>query len=115
MVDEKDLIISVRTLQPSAVAAPQPVFTAKLWLTGVDKPGLLYHLSNVIADQKLNIEHLQTEQHQPTGKGDGPAGEVHKGHKDRKFSWGTKRKPKRLEWWDKLYNYIFQEKDSEVL
>ena len=39
------------------------MFSAKLWLTGPDKPGLLFRLSEVISEQKLNIEHLQTEQH----------------------------------------------------
>ena len=58
--------VMVRELDPSAAAAasaPLPLFTGKVWLTGVDKPGLLYHLSQTLADFDLSIEHLQTEQH----------------------------------------------------
>lgn len=56
--------ISLRVITPPpADDQAQPVFTGKLWLTGVDKPGLLYHLSQAVAEQGLNIEHLQTEQH----------------------------------------------------
>jgi len=56
--------ISVRVITPPpAEQQDQPTFTAKLWLTGVDKPGLLFHLSQAVAEQGLNIEHLQTEQH----------------------------------------------------
>jgi len=63
-VDESDgLQISLRQIEPPSAAPAQPLFTAKLWLTGPDKPGLLFHLVNVCAEQGLNIEHLQTEQH----------------------------------------------------
>lgn len=55
--------ISVRTLDASKDLAPEPVFTGKVWLTGDDRPGLLYNLSEVLASYGLNIEHLQTEQH----------------------------------------------------
>lgn len=56
--------ISVRVITPPpAEQDVAPTFTAKLWLTGVDKPGLLFRLSQVVAEQGLNIEHLQTEQH----------------------------------------------------
>ena len=36
-------------------------------LTGVDRPGLLYRLSDVLASHGLNIDHLQTEQHRTRG------------------------------------------------
>ena len=56
-VDESDgLQISLRQIEPPSAAPAQPLFTAKLWLTGPDKPGLLFHLVNVCAEQGLNIE-----------------------------------------------------------
>uniref|UniRef100_A0A7S2IVA5 ACT domain-containing protein n=1 Tax=Haptolina brevifila TaxID=156173 RepID=A0A7S2IVA5_9EUKA len=55
--------LSIRALKPPAEDEEPPVLVAKLWLTGVDKPGLLYRLSQVIGEQHMNIEHLQTEQH----------------------------------------------------
>jgi glycine cleavage system regulatory protein len=69
-VDEADgLQISLRVITPPSAAPTQPLFTAKLWLTGPDKPGLLYHLADVCAQQGLNIEHLQTEQHTEVSHG----------------------------------------------
>jgi len=59
--------LSVRALKPPSDDAYQPAVVAKLWLTGVDRPGLLFHLSEAIAEQSLNIEHLQTEQHENAG------------------------------------------------
>ena len=55
--------VSVRQIDPAATVAPPPAFTGKVWLSGVDRPGLLYHLSQTLADNSLSIEHLQTEQH----------------------------------------------------
>jgi len=55
--------ISTRLLDPLVDTAPAPSFTAKVWLTGADKPGLLYHLTQTLADHGLSVEHLQTEQH----------------------------------------------------
>jgi len=63
MGDEPGIEVSVRHITHVGADAPAPKFTAKLWLTGADKPGLLYHLSEAVAEQGLNIEHLQTEQH----------------------------------------------------
>ena len=61
------LQISLRTIVPPPLTKTQPLFTAKLWLTAEDKPGLLFHLSELINQQGLNIEHLQTEQHANQG------------------------------------------------
>lgn len=67
-VNEGDgLQISLRTIVPPPLTKAQPAFTAKLWLTAEDKPGLLFHLSELISQQGLNIEHLQTEQHANQG------------------------------------------------
>lgn len=55
------LDISVRSVQPRQRL--KPTFTGQVSLTGLDRPGLLYHLSDVLAGQGLNIDHLQTEQH----------------------------------------------------
>jgi glycine cleavage system regulatory protein len=40
-----------------------PKFVASVSFTGVDRPGLLFRLSDVLTRQGLSIEHLQTEQH----------------------------------------------------
>lgn len=56
------LTYTIRSL-PSAAGVPSAAFSAKLWLTGPDKPGLLFRLTEAVSDSKLNIEHLQTEQH----------------------------------------------------
>jgi glycine cleavage system regulatory protein len=65
VVGEYDkLQISLRHILPRHVDTP--VFAAKVWLTGEDKPGLVYRLCEMITEQGLNIEHLQTEQHAPT-------------------------------------------------
>jgi len=62
--------VSVRVIDPSHIdAPPTPAFVGKVWLTGVDQPGLLYHLSQTLSDQGLSIEHLQTEQHMPNRTG----------------------------------------------
>jgi len=67
-VNEGDgLQISLRTIIPPAFAKTQPLFTAKLWLTAADKPGLLHQLTELVTQQGLNIEHLQTEQHSKQG------------------------------------------------
>jgi len=51
--------ISLKQIQP--VDASPRHFCAQVWLTGADRPGLLYHLTDILAEQHLNIEHLQTE------------------------------------------------------
>lgn len=51
--------ISLREIKP--LDAPDRRFCAKVWLTGADRPGLLYRLTDLLAEQNLNIEHLQTE------------------------------------------------------
>lgn len=55
------LDVDVRAVVP--VAASSPTFAGQVSLTGVDRPGLLYALSDVLSAQGLNIDHLQTEQH----------------------------------------------------
>lgn len=59
--------LSIRALKPPSAGAAQPELVAKLWLTGTDRPGLLYHLSEAVSEQHMNIEHLQTEQHVQSG------------------------------------------------
>jgi len=67
-VEDDGITLSIRALKPPLTEhTPQPAVVAKLWLTGVDRPGLLFHLSEAIAEQSLNIEHLQTEQHETAG------------------------------------------------
>ena len=44
-----------------------PAYTGQVRLTGIDQPGLLYRLTDVLTEHNLNIEHLQTEQHVRTG------------------------------------------------
>jgi len=60
----ENLQISLRHILPRMVDSP--VFAGKVWLTGVDKPGLVYRLCEMLTEQGLNIEHLQTEQHAAT-------------------------------------------------
>jgi glycine cleavage system regulatory protein len=55
------LDVDVRDVTP--VERSTPTFAGQLSLTGVDRPGLLYALSDVLSAQGLNIDHLQTEQH----------------------------------------------------
>ena len=62
------LQISIKTVKPSVDTAT-PSFVGKVWLTGADQTGLLYRLSQVLAEQQLNIEHLQTELHMPSQDG----------------------------------------------
>jgi len=59
------LSLTIRALQPPPLKGETaPALVAKLWLTGQDRPGLLYHLSEAISEQQLNIEHLQTERNE---------------------------------------------------
>jgi len=67
------LDVDVRTVMPNESTAT-PTFSGQVSLTGIDRPGLLYALSDVLSAQGLNIDHLQTEQHlMPAGdRGDMP-------------------------------------------
>jgi len=66
---EDGMSISMSVLDASVAPPPSPAFTGKVSLTGIDKPGLIYHLSQTLADHHLSIEHLQTEQHLSEGLG----------------------------------------------
>jgi glycine cleavage system regulatory protein len=44
-----------------ALPAPGPTKTATLSLVGHDRPGIIYHLSAALANQKINVEELETE------------------------------------------------------
>lgn len=59
------LQISVRKIDTASTGKPvqAPAFSGRVWLTGLDKPGLLFHLSQALSEHEINIEHLQTEQH----------------------------------------------------
>lgn len=43
------------------------LYSAHVSLSGEDRPGLLFHLSEVLSAHGLNIDHMQTEQHARTG------------------------------------------------
>ena len=66
---EDGMSISMSVLDASVAPPPAPAFTGKVSLTGIDKPGLIYNLSQTLADHHLSIEHLQTEQHLSEGVG----------------------------------------------
>jgi glycine cleavage system regulatory protein len=53
------LTIVIRHDKPSA--APSPTKTATLNLVGHDRPGIIYHLSAALANQRINVEELETE------------------------------------------------------
>jgi len=63
------LDVSVRKVQPleEEMQKQKPAFTGQVSLSGVDRPGLIYHLAEVLTAQGLNIEHMQTEQHRRRG------------------------------------------------
>ena len=67
---EPSIDVGVRMVQPLGNAGKRvPAFAGHVSLSGVDRPGLLFRLSDVLSKHGLNIEHLQTEQHRtPMGK-----------------------------------------------
>ena len=61
---EHGLDVGCRAVEPlSPEKKIVPKFVASISFTGVDRPGLLFRLSDVLTTQGLSIEHLQTEQH----------------------------------------------------
>jgi len=54
---------TIHDVTPLSETSTRPVFTGQVSLTGVDRPGLLYKLSDLLTGKGLSIEHLQTEQH----------------------------------------------------
>jgi len=59
--------VQVRQVAVDAAGSLEQRYSATVNLTGEDRPGLLYHLSEVLAAHGLNIDHMQTEQHAPLG------------------------------------------------
>jgi len=60
--------VTARTVLPlSPDQKKVPAFAYLITLTGVDRPGLVYRLTDLLASRGLNIEHLQTEQHRTRG------------------------------------------------
>lgn len=57
----------MRTTQVLALndGAPLPAYVAHVRLTGPDQPGLVMRLTEVLAQNGLSVEHIQTEQHMP--------------------------------------------------
>lgn len=55
----------VQTRDLGGMEPLEAVYSAHVRLTGPDRPGLLMRLTHVLAEHKLNIENLQTEQHMP--------------------------------------------------
>lgn len=67
----KGIDIGVRAVQPLGDEGKSvPAFSGNVSLSGVDRPGLLFKLSDVLSEHGLNIEHLQTEQHRTKSASD---------------------------------------------
>ncbi|EOD33317.1 hypothetical protein EMIHUDRAFT_111890 [Emiliania huxleyi CCMP1516] len=59
----KGVEVLLRDLQPHSDSSKVvPAVTGRVSLTGIDRPGLLYRLSDTLSAAGLNIDHLQTEQ-----------------------------------------------------
>ena len=69
LVGVKNLDVTVRGIQPDKGVMDEPKFQGNVTLTGVERPGLVYRLADVLVEYDLNIEHLQTEQHRTRGAG----------------------------------------------
>jgi len=62
--------IQVRQVEAEGTASePHARYSAHVSLSGEDRPGLLFHLSEVLSAHGLNIDHMQTEQHARTSSG----------------------------------------------
>ena len=64
LTSDLGLEIITRRVEPLAPEQKQvPAFSGLVSVTGVDRPGLVYRLTDLLSHHGLNIEHLQTEQH----------------------------------------------------
>jgi glycine cleavage system regulatory protein len=63
--EDHNLDVQVRkvAMQELGEDASTHVYVGQVRLTGEDKPGLVHALSEILSNQGLNIEHLQSEQH----------------------------------------------------
>lgn len=60
--------IQVKQVEPLATQHEHASYSAHVSLSGEDRPGLLFNLSEVLHKHGLNIEHMQTEQHARSSK-----------------------------------------------